>query len=86
MLGLLLWIVFGVIAGSVARLVMPGPSAGGLAIAIPLGIGGALVGGGIGTLLGPTSGGVDIRALLFAVAGCLVVLLCYRSVALRTES
>lgn len=86
MLGLMLWIAFGVVAGSVAHLVMKGPSAGGLAMAIPLGIGGALVGGGIGTLLGPMSAGVDIRALLLAVAVSMGVLFCYRCYALSTES
>ena len=39
-MGILLWIGFGLVAGSVAKLAMPGPGAGGVAVAIPLGIGG----------------------------------------------
>lgn len=84
-MGILLWIAFGVVAGSMARWVMPGPRAGGLAIAIPLGVGGAIIGGGIGLLLGPSPGVVDFRALLLAIAVSLGVLLCYRSFALRAE-
>ena len=38
-MGILLWIVFGLIAGSFARLVMPGPIAGGLPVALGLGVG-----------------------------------------------
>jgi uncharacterized membrane protein YeaQ/YmgE (transglycosylase-associated protein family) len=85
-MGLLLWIAFGAVAGSMARWVMPGPSAGGLAIAIPLGIAGALVGGGIGLVIGSSTASIDFRALLLAMIGSLAVLLCYRSFALRTES
>lgn len=85
-MGLLLWVLFGAVAGSMARWVMPGPSAGGLRTAIPIGIAGALVGGGIGLLLGPSTGAVDFRALLLAIAVSLGVLFCYRSYALRFES
>ncbi len=83
-MGFLLWVAFGVVAGSMARRVLPGPSAGGLAMAIPLGVGGAIVGGGIGLLLGPSTAAIDVRALLLAIAVSLGVLLCYRSFALRT--
>jgi uncharacterized membrane protein YeaQ/YmgE (transglycosylase-associated protein family) len=86
MFGLVLWIAFGILAGSVARFIMPGPNAGGLAVAIPLSILGAIIGGGIGALLGPASAGVDIRALLLAIAVSLGFLFLYRSYALRTES
>lgn len=84
-MGILLWIAFGIVAGSMARRVMPGPSAGGLAVAIPIGVVGAIVGGGIGLLLGPSGAAVDMRSLFLAIAVSLGGLLCYRSYALRAE-
>ena len=83
-MGILLWIAFGLAAGSVARLVMPGPSAGGIAVAIPLGIGGAVVGGLLGAVFGGAAVmGFDFRSLLLAIIGSLAVLLSYRSFAMR---
>jgi uncharacterized membrane protein YeaQ/YmgE (transglycosylase-associated protein family) len=82
-MGILVWIVFGLIAGSFARLVMPGPSAGGLAVALGLGVGGAVVGGLIGTLVGGPLTGFDFRSFLMAIIGSLAVLFSYRSHAIR---
>ena len=82
-MGILLWIVFGILAGSVARLVMPGPSAGGMAVAVSLGIAGAVAGGIVGTLLGGTPMDFDFRSLLLAIIGSLGVLFSYRSYAMR---
>src|SRR6516225_7048636 len=56
-----LWIVFGLIAGAVAKLLMPGKDPGGIIVTILLGIAGALVGGFIGNAFGfgwaPDGGG-----------------------------
>jgi uncharacterized membrane protein YeaQ/YmgE (transglycosylase-associated protein family) len=83
---ILAWIVIGLVAGSVAKLAMDGPDAGGLAVALPLGIGGALVGGLVGSnLLDETAAGFDVRGLLPAMVGTLVVLFCYRALALRSS-
>ncbi len=82
-MGLALWIVFGVLAGSVAKLVMPGPSAGGVMVAVALGVAGAVVGGLIGTVLGGALSGFDFRSLLLAIIGSLGVLFSYRSYAMR---
>jgi uncharacterized membrane protein YeaQ/YmgE (transglycosylase-associated protein family) len=82
-MGILLWIVFGLIAGSFARLVMPGPIAGGLPVALGLGVGGALLGGLIGTLVSGTLAGFDVRSFLMAIIGSLTVLFSYRSYAMR---
>jgi uncharacterized membrane protein YeaQ/YmgE (transglycosylase-associated protein family) len=82
-MGILLWIVCGLVAGSGAKLVMPGPNAGGLALAIPLGIGGAVLGGLLGTLLGGSVTGIDFRSLVMAIIGSIAVLFSYRSYALR---
>jgi uncharacterized membrane protein YeaQ/YmgE (transglycosylase-associated protein family) len=46
------WILFGLIVGVVAKLIMPGPDPGGMIVTILLGIVGALIGGFIGRMLG----------------------------------
>ena len=77
-MGILLWILFGLIAGAIARFLMPGKAPGGIIVTIALGIVGAVVGGFIGTQLG--FGGVsefDLRSLLLAVGGGVLVLFIY---------
>ena len=51
-MGIVAWIVLGLIAGLLAKLIMPGKDPGGIIITILLGIAGALVGGFFGTQLG----------------------------------
>jgi len=81
-MGILLWIVFGLIAGVVAKWIIPGRDPGGIIVTIALGIAGAFVGGMIGTALGFGSvTGFDIRSLLIAVGGALVLLFGYRLIA-----
>jgi uncharacterized membrane protein YeaQ/YmgE (transglycosylase-associated protein family) len=83
-MGILLWIVFGLIAGAVAKFIMPGPDPGGWIVTILLGIGGAVVGGFVATALG--FGGMtsfDIRSLMVAIGGALILLAGYRLVANR---
>jgi uncharacterized membrane protein YeaQ/YmgE (transglycosylase-associated protein family) len=83
-MGILLWIVFGLVAGSVAKLVMPGPDPGGIIVTILLGIGGAVVGGVVGTLFGfGAMTGFDLRSLLMAIGGALFLLFAYRCYAIR---
>lgn len=81
-MGLLLWIVFGLIAGAAAKWIMPGKDPGGVIVTILLGIGGAVIGGMIGTAFGlGTMSGFDIRSLLIAIGGALILLGGYRLVA-----
>ncbi|MCI0359689.1 MAG: GlsB/YeaQ/YmgE family stress response membrane protein [Planctomycetaceae bacterium] len=81
-MGILSWIVFGLIAGVVAKYVMPGPDSGGIVLTILLGVAGAVVGGFIGAqLLGYGSvTGFDVRSLLIAIGGALVLLVGFRLV------
>jgi uncharacterized membrane protein YeaQ/YmgE (transglycosylase-associated protein family) len=73
--------VFGLVAGALAKLVMPGDDPGGCVVTILLGIGGAIVGGFIGTFLGfGTVGGFDFRSFLIAVGGALLLLAGYRMI------
>ncbi|MDX1947262.1 MAG: GlsB/YeaQ/YmgE family stress response membrane protein [Pirellulaceae bacterium] len=83
-MGILIWIVFGIVSGAVARQVMPGPDPLGLVGSILLGLGGGLLGGTIGMLTtGTVVPGLDVRSLLMAIAGSLLTLLLYRSYAMR---
>jgi uncharacterized membrane protein YeaQ/YmgE (transglycosylase-associated protein family) len=75
---ILAWILFGLIVGLVARLLVPGPQPGGLAMTIVLGIVGALLGGWLGRVSGlyPNS---QFAGFLMAVVGAVVVLLLSRA-------
>ncbi len=73
------WIVLGLVAGILAKVIMPGRDPGGLIVTILLGIGGALVGGYIGTRLGfGTVSGFDLRSLAISVGGAVLLLFLYR--------
>jgi len=77
-MGILTWIIFGLIAGALAKLIMPGKQGGGWLITIILGIVGAFVGGFIGSMLGwGTVDDFDFRSMLLAVGGALIVLWLY---------
>jgi len=83
-MGILLWIVFGLIAGVAAKWIMPGRDPGGIIVTIALGIVGAVIGGMLGTVVG--FGGVsgfDIRSLLVAIGGALLLLTGYRLITNR---
>ena len=71
------WILFGLVVGVVAKLVMPGRDPGGMIVTILLGIGGALVGGFIGRGLGWYGEG-DPVGFLMAVMGAILVLFVFR--------
>lgn len=80
-MGIISWIVFGLIAGVLAKMIMPGDDPGGFILTIILGVVGAFVGGFIGTRIGfGTVTGFDIRSFFVAIVGALVVLIGYRFV------
>ena len=77
-MGILSWVVFGFIAGLIARWLTPGKGPQGCLITSVLGITGAAIGGWIGTQLGlGTVHGFDIRSFFLAVLGAMLVLLGY---------
>ena len=75
-MGILAWIIFGLIAGALAKFIMPGRQGGGIILTVVLGVVGALIGGFLGThLLGfGNISGFDLRSMAIAVGGALVVL------------
>jgi uncharacterized membrane protein YeaQ/YmgE (transglycosylase-associated protein family) len=74
---ILLWIVFGLVVGIVAKLIMPGRDPGGMIITIILGIVGAVLGGWVGRMLGFYREGEPV-GFLMAVVGAVIVLALYR--------
>lgn len=83
-MGILSWIVLGLIAGSLAKLIMPGDDPGGCIVTILLGVAGAFVGGLIGSQLGfGTVTEFDLRSLGVAVVGSIILLLGYRFIMKR---
>jgi uncharacterized membrane protein YeaQ/YmgE (transglycosylase-associated protein family) len=77
-MGILLWAVFGLIAGVIAKFLMPGKAPGGIIVTIVLGIVGAVIGGFIGAQLGfGDISGFDLRSMLLAVGGGVLVLFIY---------
>ncbi|MGB3849801.1 MAG: GlsB/YeaQ/YmgE family stress response membrane protein [Tunicatimonas sp.] len=80
-MGILTWIIFGLIAGAIAKFIMPGDDPGGFIITILIGIAGALLGGFIGAnLLGVDVTGFNIQSFLVAIGGSLLLLFGYRMV------
>ena len=80
---ILAWIVIGLLAGGIAKLLMPGKDPGGCIITILLGIAGALLAGFVGRMVGwygPDDQGAGFVA---AIVGAFIILLVYRLVAGR---
>lgn len=83
-MGILSWIVFGLLAGLVAKLLMPGRDPGGFFITILIGIAGALIGGFIARALGMGDiSGFNLGSFLIAVAGSIILLIGYRMIKKR---
>jgi uncharacterized membrane protein YeaQ/YmgE (transglycosylase-associated protein family) len=76
-MGILTWIIFGLIVGVIAKFLMPGRDPGGFIVTILLGIAGALIGGFIGRAIGwygPNQGAGWVVSIL----GAIVLLIIYR--------
>jgi uncharacterized membrane protein YeaQ/YmgE (transglycosylase-associated protein family) len=83
-MGILSWIIFGLIAGALAKWIMPGEDPGGCFVTILIGIGGAILGGFIASLLGWGSvSGFNLWSFLVAVGGALLLLFGYRQLKSR---
>ncbi len=83
-MNILAWIVFGLIAGSIANLLDPQPSSGGALTSIILGIMGAVIGGMVANLLfGASITGFNINSFVIAILGSLLLLFVERAVSER---
>jgi uncharacterized membrane protein YeaQ/YmgE (transglycosylase-associated protein family) len=73
------WILFGLVAGVIAKLIMPGRDPGGFIVTILLGIAGAFLGGFIGRALGFYREG-ETAGMLMSILGAVILLAIYRMV------
>jgi uncharacterized membrane protein YeaQ/YmgE (transglycosylase-associated protein family) len=85
MFGVLGWILFGLVVGVVAKLVMPGRDPGGIIVTILLGIVGAVVGGWFGQAMGLYAPN-EPAGFFMSFLGAVVLLVIYRMVARRRTS
>ena len=78
-MGILSWILMGLIVGIIAKFLLPGKDPKGCIITILLGIGGAFLGGFIGSRLGwGTFTGFNLKSMLLAVGGAMILLVIFR--------
>lgn len=82
-MGIIGWIVLGLLAGAIAKLIMPGEDPGGIFVTMLIGIAGAIVGGLIASALGigDLDEFFDIGTWLIAIGGSLLLLFLYRMIA-----
>jgi uncharacterized membrane protein YeaQ/YmgE (transglycosylase-associated protein family) len=80
-MGIISWIILGLIVGALAKWIMPGKDPGGIIITIVIGIVGALIGGFLSSLVGlGTVTGLNLGSIIIALVGALILLWLYRMV------
>lgn len=82
-MGIIGWIVLGLIAGAIAKAIMPGKDPGGIIVTMLIGIVGALLGGFLASALfnaSPNDEFFDLSTWLSAIIGSLILLAIYRAV------
>ncbi|MFJ4922960.1 GlsB/YeaQ/YmgE family stress response membrane protein [Streptomyces sp. NPDC088725] len=82
-MGIIAWIIIGLLAGVIAKLLVPGKDPGGIIVTILIGIVGGLLGGFLGKVIfgvDSIDGFFDLSTWIAAVAGSVIVLLVYRLV------
>jgi uncharacterized membrane protein YeaQ/YmgE (transglycosylase-associated protein family) len=81
-MGILSWLVVGLIAGVLAKLIMPGKDPGGIVVTILIGIAGAIIAGFLTSLFLHTDyvTGINITTIILAILGAILLLIVYRLV------
>ncbi len=80
-MGILSWLLLGLIVGALAKWIMPGDDPGGIFVTMGLGIAGSFVGGFVASLLGlGTTGGISLGTIAVATGGALLLLFAYRKI------
>lgn len=80
-MGFLSWILLGLIAGILGKMILPGKDPGGWIITILLGVGGAFFGGWVGSFFGlGTVGGFSLESVATATGGAMLLLIIYRMI------
>jgi uncharacterized membrane protein YeaQ/YmgE (transglycosylase-associated protein family) len=85
MTGVIGWILFGLVVGVIAKLLMPGKDPGGIIVTMLLGIAGALLGGFVGRFAG-LYGPNDAAGYITSTLGAIALLFIYRKLVVRTPS
>lgn len=84
-MGIISWIFLGLVAGALAKFIMPGKDPGGFIVTILIGVAGAIIGGFLGSFVG--LGAVtsfDLGGIFIATLGSIVLLVLYRVVSSKT--
>ncbi|MFN3231815.1 MAG: GlsB/YeaQ/YmgE family stress response membrane protein [Alphaproteobacteria bacterium] len=80
-MGFLTWVLLGLVAGVLAKWIMPGKDPGGIIVTIAIGVVGAMLGGYLGTVAGIGSvSGFNLMSIFLAVGGAIILLLAYRAI------
>jgi uncharacterized membrane protein YeaQ/YmgE (transglycosylase-associated protein family) len=80
-MGILSWIFLGLVAGALAKFIMPGKDPGGIFVTILIGILGGVVGGYLGTFMGLGKiESFDLGGIFIATAGAILLLITYRMI------
>jgi uncharacterized membrane protein YeaQ/YmgE (transglycosylase-associated protein family) len=78
-MGIFSWIFLGLIAGAIAKFIMPGKDPGGIFVTILIGIAGAIVGGLLGSFIGLGKvESFDLGGIFIATIGAILLLIVYR--------
>jgi len=87
-LGIIGWIILGLLAGAIAKAILPGDDPGGIIVTMLIGIVGAVIGGLIASALdiGDLDEFFDIGTWLIAIAGSLLLLVAYRAITSRRDT
>ena len=80
-MGIISWILLGLVAGALAKFIMPGKDPGGFIVTTLIGIGGAVIGGFLGSFIGLGKvESFDLGGIFIATVGAIVLLIIYRLV------
>ncbi len=82
-MSVIIWLLFGLVVGVVAKLLMPGRDPGGFFVTIVLGIAGSFVGGFIGRAVGLYQPGRETAGWVLSIIGAIILLAIYRLIARR---
>ncbi|GGT16836.1 GlsB/YeaQ/YmgE family stress response membrane protein [Streptomyces chromofuscus] len=81
-MGIIAWILIGLLAGAIAKLLLPGKDPGGIIITMLIGVAGGLLGGWLGKVIfgvDSIDGFFDLSTWVAAIVGSLILLLLYRA-------
>lgn len=83
-MGIISWVVLGLIVGAIAKFILPGRDPGGLIVTSLIGIAGAFIGGAVSSTLGfGAFTGFNLRSIVIAVGGAILLLIGYRLIRVR---